>query len=144
MTSSTATGTSELALRLHAAAIRMLRHLRREDDASGLSAPRLSALSVVAFGGPVSLAALADAEQVRPPTMSRIVDYLVAQGLVTRAVDPDDRRGVRIAVTARGRRVMERGRDRRLKALVLRVDALPEADRRALVAALPAIELLGR
>ena len=45
-----------LATRLHAAAIRLLRTLRREDDGTGLSAPRLSALSVIAFAGPLSLA----------------------------------------------------------------------------------------
>ena len=69
----------DIATRLHAASIRLLRALRREDDGSGLSAPRLSALSVIAFGGPLSLAAIAAAEQVRPPTMSRIVDYLVEE-----------------------------------------------------------------
>src|SRR6185295_4232056 len=70
-----------LADALHSAAIHLLRTLRREDDASGLSAPRLSALSVVVFGGPLSLAGLAAAEQVKPPTMSRIVDALVERGL---------------------------------------------------------------
>jgi len=61
-----------LADQLHSAAIHLLRQLRKEDDTSGLSAPRLSALSVVVFGGPLTLGALARAEQVRPPTMTRI------------------------------------------------------------------------
>jgi hypothetical protein len=74
----------EIAARLHAASIKLLRLLRREDDASGLSAPRLSALSVLVFGGPLSLAELAAAEQVRAPTMSRLVEGLVRAGLVTR------------------------------------------------------------
>src|SRR4051812_49977548 len=81
-----------LADRLHSAAIHLLRHLRKEDDASGLSAPRLSALSVVVFGGPLSLGALARAEQVRPPTMTRIVTGLQRDGLVTRKGDLRDRR----------------------------------------------------
>src|SRR5688572_16876958 len=88
--------TRDVAARLHSASIRLLRTLRREDDGSGLSAPRLSALSWVALEGPVSLADLAHAEQVRPPTMSRIVDALVKRGLVSRVPDPRDRRSVRI------------------------------------------------
>ncbi len=51
----------ELADRLHSAAIHLLRRLRREDDASGLPAPQLSALSVIVFGGPIAIGALADA-----------------------------------------------------------------------------------
>ena len=62
--------TTELADRLHSAAIHLLRRLRREDDASGLGAPQLSALSVIVFAGPITLGALARAEQVRPPTIS--------------------------------------------------------------------------
>ena len=66
-----------MAANLHSVSIRMLRTLRREDDGIGLSAPRLSALSVIVFAGPLSLGELAAAEQVRPPTMSRIVEALV-------------------------------------------------------------------
>lgn len=118
--------------RLHSAAIRLLRTLRREDDGSGLSAPRLSALSVVVFAGPLSLAELAAAEQVRPPTMSRIVDALVAKELVTRAVDPGNRRSVRIAATEAGLQVLEQGRDRRVRALMERLLGLTDYERRAL------------
>ena len=92
----------DIAARLHSAAIRLLRTLRREDDGSGLSAPRLSALSVIVFAGPLSLAELAAAEQVKPPTMSRIVDALVERGLVTREAKPGDRRSVAITATAEG------------------------------------------
>jgi DNA-binding MarR family transcriptional regulator len=84
----------DIAARLHSSAFRLLRSLRREDDGSGLSAPRLSALSVIVFAGPMSLAELAAAEQVKPPTMSRIVDALVERGLVTRIAKPGDRRSV--------------------------------------------------
>ena len=122
----------DLATRLHSVSIRLLRQLRREDDGSGLSAPRLSALSVIAFGGPLSLAELAAAEQVRPPTMSRIVDALVAGGLVTRDVPAEDRRSVRLAATAKGVRLMEEGRERRVRALARRLDRLPDSELRAL------------
>src|SRR5229473_2111765 len=70
--------------RLHSAAIHLLRRLRRQDDASGLTAPRLSALSVIVFSGPLTLGALATAEQVRPPTMTRLVAALEEAGLVVR------------------------------------------------------------
>ena len=70
----------------------MLRRLRREDDASGLPAPQLSALSVIVFGGPITLGALATAEQVRPPTITKVVSTLEKAGLVEREVDSEDRR----------------------------------------------------
>jgi DNA-binding MarR family transcriptional regulator len=131
----------DMASRLHSAAIRLLRLLRREDDESGLSAPRLSALSVLVFSGPMSLAALAAAEQVRPPTMSRIVEALVGLGLVTRDPVPEDRRSVRIAATEEGKRLLHAGRDRRVAALAERLGTLADSERRALARG---IELLER
>src|SRR5436190_15390507 len=97
-----ATGAEQVAERLHSAAIHLLRRLRLEDAASGLTAPRLSALSVVVYGGPLTLGALAAAEQVRPPTMTRIVAALERSGLVTRAPHPTDGRQILIAATADG------------------------------------------
>jgi DNA-binding MarR family transcriptional regulator len=104
----------EAADRFHSAAIHALRHVRREDPASGLSAARLSALSVLVFGGPRSLGELAAAEQVRPATMTRIAQSLVEDGYANRAADPADGRVVRLSATAKGRRVMQRGRERRV------------------------------
>jgi len=134
----------DIAGRLHSAAIRLLRTLRREDDGSGLSAPRLSALSVVVFAGPLSLAQLADAEQVRPPTMSRIVDALVEAGLVTRDIDPANRRSVRIAATETGLRLLEEGRERRVGALVERLRDLTDYERRALARGAEILERVTR
>src|SRR5438067_8846869 len=99
--------------RFHSAAIHALRHVRREDPATGLGAARLSALSVLVFGGPRTLGELAAAEQVRPPTMTRVVQGLEQQGLVRRERDPRDRRVQRLYATSKGRRVMQRGRERR-------------------------------
>src|SRR5215471_18759609 len=84
--------TLELADRLHSAAIHLLRRLRRQHDASGLPAPQLSALSVIVFGGPITLGDLAQAEQVRPPTITKLVATLEDAGLVEREVDTADRR----------------------------------------------------
>ena len=136
--------TRDIAGRLHSAAIRLLRTLRREDDGSGLSAPRLSALSVVVFAGPLSLAELAAAEQVKPPTMSRIVDALVERGLVTREAKPGDRRSVRIMATAEGSQLLDTGRERRVRALIGRLDLLADSERRALARGVEILERVAR
>lgn len=115
-----------LADALHSASIHLLRTLRKEDDASGLSAPRLSALSVVVFGGPVTLGQLARAEQVRPPTMTRIVTGLEKAGLVKRVGDVRDRRLTRIEATPKGKRVLAAGRARRVRLLTESVNTLDE------------------
>src|SRR3954470_13127766 len=98
----------EAADRLHSASIHVLRRVSREDPASGLSAARLSALSVLVFGGPRTLGELAAAEHVRPATMTRIVQALEADALVRREADPDDGRVSRLRATAKGERVMWR------------------------------------
>lgn len=118
-----------LADRLHSAAIHLLRQLRREDDASGLSAPRLSILSVLVFGGARTLGELAAAEQVRPPTMTRLVQALERDGLVRRERDASDARVMRIHATARGRRLLREGRARRVAALAAELSELGPAER---------------
>lgn len=110
--------------RLHSAAIHLLRRLRREDAATGVGPARLSALSVLVFGGPMSLGRLAAAEQVRPPTMSRIVAALEADGLVARRADPADGRQVVLRATRAGAGVLQQGRRRRLASLAHRLRPL--------------------
>jgi DNA-binding MarR family transcriptional regulator len=114
----------EAADRFHSAAIHALRHVRREDPATGVPPAQLSALSVLAFGGPRTLGELAAAEQVRPPTMTRIVQALESAGLVRRARDPHDARVHRLHATAKGRRVMQRGRERHVANLATLFDRL--------------------
>ena len=109
---------AEVADLIHGAAIRLLRFVRREDTAAGLSAPQLSALSVLVFGGPQTMSALAAAEQVRPPTMSRTVDELEGRGLAQRGARDGDRRVNEVSVTKAGRALLEDGRRRRLATLV--------------------------
>jgi DNA-binding MarR family transcriptional regulator len=91
--------------------------VRREDPATGVPPAQLSALSILVFGGPRTLGELAATEQVRPPTMTRIVQGLEAGGLVRRERDVHDARVHRLEATARGRRVMQRGRERRVENL---------------------------
>jgi DNA-binding MarR family transcriptional regulator len=103
--------------RLHSAALHLLRRLRTEDDALGISPPRLSALSVVVYAGPIGIGALATAEGVAAPTMTRLVDGLERDGYVRRRTDPADARGVLVEATATGRRVLARGRQQRVQTL---------------------------
>lgn len=126
--------------RLHAAAIHLLRALRREDRATGVGPAKLSALSVLVVGGPRSMGALARAEQVRLPTMSRLVAALERDGLATRTPDPADGRASRVHATTRGRRVLHRGRARRVAALSGRLEQLSEPERALLARAADLIE----
>jgi len=121
---SSAVDSRDVADRLHSAAIHLLRRLRKQDRATGLSGPRASALSVIVFGGPISLGDLASAEQVRPPTITRLVQGLERQGLVRREQDTHDRRLTRLHATEKGRRVLLEGKDRRIDALNKGVETL--------------------
>jgi DNA-binding MarR family transcriptional regulator len=140
MSNKTLTDSQNIADQLHSAAIHLLRKLRKEDEGSGLNAPRLSALSVIVFGGPITLGDLARAEQVRPPTISKVVAILEAQSLVEREVDAGDRRVTRVRATARGTKLLHDGRQRRVAALVASLSALPAHDRALLARALPVLE----
>jgi DNA-binding MarR family transcriptional regulator len=115
----------ETADKLHSAAIHLLRRLRVRDRESGIGPAQLSALSVLVFGGPRSLGELADAEQVRPPTMSRIVAGLERAGLVRRRATEDGRR-MRLEATAKGTRILWEGRKRRVESLANALASLGE------------------
>jgi DNA-binding MarR family transcriptional regulator len=119
---------TELADRLHSAAIHVLRRVAREDAASGLGGPALSALSVLVFGGPLSLGRLAEAEQVTPPTMTRTVQGLEAAELVRREKDEWDGRIVNIHATPKGVEVLQTARARRVAALASSLAGLGESD----------------
>jgi len=108
---------AEVADRLHSASIHLLRRVRKQDVAMGQGPARLSALSVLVFGGPMSLGQLAAAEQVRPPTMTRIVTGLERAKLAQREADPGDARRLQIRATAKGIQLMQRGRKARIEYL---------------------------
>lgn len=124
----------EIADQLHSAAIHLLRRLRVRDRESGIGPAQLSALSVLVFGGPRSLCELAEAEQVRPPTMSRIVAGLERAGLVRRHPTEDGRR-FRLAATAKGTKIMWEGRRRRVESLARALSTLSESDLQQLATA---------
>lgn len=116
----------QIADRLHSAAIHLLRRVRKRDTATGEGPARLSALSVLVFGGQMTLGQLAAAEQVKPPTMTRIVTGLERGGLVKRAADSEDARRVQIRATSKGVRLMQRGRKARIEYLAQHLEMLTE------------------
>lgn len=129
-----------VANRLHSAAIHLLRRLRRQDEAMGLTAARASALSIMVFGGPVTIGRLATAEQVSAPTMTRLVVGMERDGLVRRENDPADGRLVWLHATVKGTRLLHEGRRRRVAALAADLAALDLADRQTLAAAADILE----
>lgn len=102
---------------IHSAAIHLLRRVSREDSAVGVSPARMSALSVLIFTGPKTMSELATMERVKLPTMSRLVAAMEQEGLVTRRPHEEDARSVVLTATAKGKRVLEHGRELRLSAL---------------------------
>jgi DNA-binding MarR family transcriptional regulator len=124
-------GLAVTADRLHSAAIHLLRRLRARDRESSIGPAQLSALSVLVFGGPRSLGELAAAEQVRPPTMSRIVSGLERARLVRRHPTKDGRR-VRLVATAKGTRILRAGRKRRIESLTEALSSLSVEDQQRL------------
>jgi DNA-binding MarR family transcriptional regulator len=119
---------SEVADRLHSAAIHLLRRAAEEDRAAGLSRARLSALSVVVFRGPLTLGELAAAEGVRSATMTGIVNGLERAGLVRRRPHGTDRRAVQVEATAAGRRLLDRARARRLELVASKLADVSDAE----------------
>jgi len=128
------------ATRLHSVAIHLLRRVRRVDVESGLSPARASALSVLVFGGERTIGELAGAEQVAAPTMTRLLTGLEKDGYVRRTPDPTDGRVTRVSATARGRKVLEAGRDRRVAEVMAILSSLPAADQATIARAVEALE----
>ena len=131
-----------LADALHSAAIHLLRLVRAEDHAMGIGPAQLSALSVLVFGGSMSLRRLATIEQVKPPTMVRIVHGLVERQLAVSRADPSDARKIRISATRRGRSLMLRARARRVQALAEMLASRPNAELRQLRLAVEILQSL--
>jgi len=133
----------ETARLLNSGAIHLLRGLRRVDRLTSLSPARLSALSVLVFGGPCTLGRLAAIEDVAGPTMTRIVDGLVDLGLALRSPHPDSARSVRIEATDRGAELMRDAAERRVAAIVRALEMLPQREQARLASAAPALVRLG-
>jgi DNA-binding MarR family transcriptional regulator len=134
--------TLAVADRLHSAAIHLLRRLRQLDVASGVGPAQLSALSVLVFAGSKTLGELAAAEQVKPPTMSRVVAGLKRSRLVEITRDPHDTRRMHIRTTAKGTRLLQQGRRRRIEYLAAHLDSLTRSELAQLQSASDILETL--
>ncbi len=131
----------EIAARLRLSATRLARRLRQESGA-GLSPSQQSALSVIANEGPLTLGALAEHERVAPPSITKVVSKLEADGLVVRTPDPADRRVCRVAVSADGAALLEESRRRKTAWLTERISELDDSGRRRLADALDVLDAL--
>lgn len=118
----------DVADRLHSLAIHLLRQVRRDDPKTGLSAARLSALSVVVYGNYPTVGEVAAAEQISSATASRLVRALMSDGLVEPVTDYGDRRSYRLRATRAGERVLREGRRRRVAHLTALLKELPSRD----------------
>jgi len=125
---------------IHSAAIHLLRHVQVVDEEMGITPARASALSVLVFGGPRTLTELAAAEHVTAATMSRLVAAMEGEGLVRRERHEDDGRALRLHATAKGRRILERGRARREQVLEELFTSLTASERATVSRAAAIIE----
>jgi DNA-binding MarR family transcriptional regulator len=119
-----------VAARLRLAVTRLHRKLRQQ-SAGGLTQSQASALTSIAQLGSPTLGELAARESVRPPSMTPIVAALEEIGYVSRLSDPEDRRVVRVALTAKGDAVLRRSRSRKTAYLAAQLRRLPPEDRQA-------------
>jgi DNA-binding MarR family transcriptional regulator len=129
------------ATRLQMTTTRLSRRLRQEAGAP-LTPSQLSVMASIHRNGPITLGALAECERVAPPTITRVVAKLEADGLVERHADPHDRRVTRVVTTERGAELITDSRARKVAWLAERLDQLPARDRARIAAALDALERL--
>ena len=137
----TAPASVETITRLRLVVMRLSRLLRQQ-SADELSPTLTSTLSTVERRGPLTLGELAAAERVQPPSMTRAVARLEERGLVTRVVDPVDRRTARVSISPAGAKTLAAGRLRKNAYLADRMRTLGSDERVLLERALPLLERL--
>ena len=130
-----------MAAQLRLSATRLARILRRQAD-TGLSPSQLSALATVEHHGPVTLGALAEHENVAPPSITKVVNKLEGRGLVLRQADPDDGRVARVSLTDQGRVLLAESRQRKNAWLAERLGRLDPEQRARLADALDVLEVI--
>jgi DNA-binding MarR family transcriptional regulator len=132
---------AEMAARLRLSATRLARRLRQQAD-SGFTLTQLSALAVIDGHGPLTLGALAELERVAPPSITKVVTKLEAEGLVERAIDPGDRRVTYVTTTKAGRELLAESRRRKTTWLTARIRELPADEQARLADALDVLDHL--
>jgi DNA-binding MarR family transcriptional regulator len=131
----------ELASRLNSVAMHLARALR-DRSADALPPEHLSALSAAVFGGQMPMGRLAHHEGVTAPAMTKAVGVLEQRGLARRVRDRQDRRVVQVVASLAGKRVVLRGRDRRVARIATALRSLEPADQQRLVDGVAALERL--
>ncbi len=132
---------AETAARLRLSATRLARRLRQQSG-TGHTPSQLSALATVDRHGPLTLGSLADHERVAPPSITKVVAKLEADGLVDREIDPADRRVQRVSTTKAGRELIAETRRRKTTWLTARIRELPAEEQARLAAALDVLDHL--
>jgi DNA-binding MarR family transcriptional regulator len=133
---------AESVSRLRRAVAKLSRALNSPATAAGLTPTQASALGLLANRGPMSLVALNELEHLNPTMLSRVVGKLDAAGLIERHADPADLRAVLVEATSLGEEVSEKIRSQRTSAVDACLSALDGTQVRAIVKALPALEVL--
>jgi len=130
---------AELASRLRLVVTRLARRLRTQLPGE-LSPSQLATLASVEGLGPLTLGELSGVERVTPPTMTKIVGCLEEQGLVSRTVDPNDRRVARVEATPAGLAFLAASRQQKDAYLAQRLRALDDDERASLERAAELLE----
>ena len=123
------TDLNRLANTVHSVSLRLLRQVRVVDASAGLSGPRISLLSVLVFAGPLPIGKLASIEQISGPAITKLVDGLAREGLAERIRSDDDRRVVLVEATRAGKKRLEEGRARRVRAMAETLERLDPRER---------------
>lgn len=131
-----------LATELSIMAVRLIRWLRAADETPALTGQEASAMAVIIYSGGISPSALADLEQVKRPTITQVVNGLIAKRLVRRDPHPTDGRGSIIVATELGFKTWRTGQARKTAPLADRIRALSPSERRMFEAAMPLLERL--
>ncbi len=107
--------------------MRFLRTEMRSGRSPGLSVPHFRALVYLGRHPGTTLSEVAEHMGQTRPSMSRAIDRLVRQGLVTRDSDPGDRRRVSLGLTTKGRAVLRAARQRAQTRLAAKLSGLQPA-----------------
>ena len=124
----TRTDTLAVADRLRPVLLRVGRELRREAREVGVSPEQVSLLVAIKYAPGIGVRELAARERVSAPALSKHVDRLERDGLVSRTQSTADRRRVGLTLTDEGQRVLRRVRSRRTAWLVSRLGKLSGED----------------
>jgi DNA-binding MarR family transcriptional regulator len=103
------------------------------DVAEEVTLTQYRTLVVLASRGPQSLADLAEAVDVTPPTATRMCDRLVRKGLIVRRQDRGDRRLIRLTLAKKGQELVDAVTERRRAEIADLLEAIPLEQQAALI-----------